>query len=283
MQPALFVDGRNTAYRAIYAGRGNDEFTQQNYHPFVIWMRFARTWIEKFKPKSVHVFWDTPKSQVWRKKILPEYKENRVVPTDDARDITKDLEALEQAAMAVLPTLNVRCYRRETQEADDLIYSGCKVINPDPVIVISSDSDMMQLPWSMRNVTCYEPKLNKIQPTPDISPVQQKALAGDSSDNIDGYRGIGDIKSAAMVRDKKLLMEFLQVRGDKEYRRNLALIDLSYNPSRLTNDLYVQQVMQADLVFNPQGISQLIAQHKIKGLMNEYSRFLGCFRKLGEV
>lgn len=279
MGPALLIDGKNTAYRAIFAGRGNEEFMKNEYHPFVIWMRFVRMWIEKFKPSQIHVFWDCPKADVWRKKVLPEYKDNR----DDnphTAEISDMLKRLEVTALDILPHLNVRLYIRDGQEADDLIYTACRLVTPEKAIVVSSDSDMIQLPWYMPNISCYEPRLNKIVDKPELNPVMQKALIGDPTDNIDGYRGIGEVKSANLLRDPKAMIEFLGVRGDKIYKRNLALIDLSLNPHRISNELYVYKVMAADTVFDKDAIQKCIMAHKIKGLTQEYSRSILPFKNL---
>lgn len=286
MGPALFIDGKNTAYRAIYAGRpqtrgdGAGRPVSRTQHPFVIWMRFARTWLDRFKPSSIHVFWDCPRANVWRRKILPTYKDRD--SDGHTNDIANDLHDLEQTALAFLPHINTHVYYRETQEADDLIYAACRVFTPGKVIVISSDSDMLQLPWHMPHVTCYEPRLNKIQEPAQVDPVMQKALMGDGTDNIDGYRGIGEVKSADLLRDRKALAEFLRVRGDKIYKTNLALIDLSLNPHRLGNELYVQRIMAEDPVFDNGMIQSTILGCKIMGLMQDYSRTILPFKSLGQ-
>lgn len=270
--PALLIDGKNTAYRAVFGGR-ND-----NCHPFVTWLRLTTVWLEKLKPSSVHVFWDCHKQDIWRRKVLEEYKANRGETDPAIRDA---LWSLETVAREVLPWMNIRTYSRDTQEADDLIYSASRALAPNKVIIVSGDSDMTQIPWLMGHVKVFEPRKGEFVDFPEVNPIIQKALTGDNSDNISGYYGIGPVKSRDMMSDPKLLQEFFAIRGDKEFRRNLALIDLSMNPSRISNEMYVYQKLAEPIVFDKGAIVKKIQEHKISGLATDYSRIVVPFKRLG--
>lgn len=281
MALSLFIDGKNTAYRALFASKGNQESTGSGYHPFVVWLRFVRMWIEKFKPTAVHVFWDCPKNEVWRKRLYPKYKDNRD-SNSHLQEVADEMAMMVRVGIELLPYLNTRVYRRDRQEADDLIYSACRVITPEKAIVISSDGDMLQLPWNMAHISCYEPRLNKMLNTPDVSPVMQKALMGDTSDNIEGYRGIGEVKSKQLCLDRRNFAEFLKVKGDLQYKLNSALIDLSLNPHRLNNDLYVQHMLAKPPIYDRDQVVAKIAEYKIRGLHQEFSRVIVPFKLLNE-
>lgn len=268
MGPALFIDGKNTAYRSVFATKNSRS------HPFVSWLRFTNVWINKFRPSSIHLFWDCPKNNVWRKKVLQEYKDNRDGGDTYESEISDKVGSIEHISKEIMPSMNTRIYARDGQEADDLIYSACRLLSPNKVIIISSDSDMIQIPWSMSGIKCYDPRVNQFMEMPTINPVIQKALMGDSTDNVAGYRGIGDVKSGNIARDYKVMAEFLGVRGDKEYRRNVALIDLSMNPARITNELYCLRILASDPVFDKSVIFEKIAELKIAGLNTEYSQLV---------
>ena len=278
--PALLIDSKNTAYRAVFAGMSSDKFKASGYHPFVIWMRFARTWIEQFKPSSIHIFCDCPKESVWRRKIYAEYKDHR--DTEHLRQVDGIIREMEEIILAIMPVMNTRVYKRDTQEADDLIYSACRQITPQKAIIISSDSDMRQIPWFMPNITCFEPRAKIMLETPLVNPAMQKALMGCDTDNVPGYRGIGEAKSRDLLLDRKTLAEFLEIRGDETYRKSLVLVDLSLNPFRLSNELYVQKVLAFEPEFDRSRITQIIIDHKIKGLNQEYVRSIVPFKLIGK-
>ena len=285
METILLIDGKNTAYRALFAARANPDFLKGGVHPFVVWMRFANVWIQKFKPKSVHVFWDCPKDDIWRKRLFMEYKNNRDTMAHYADDVKAEMHRIESAAQALLPYMGARQYIRLAQESDDLIYSACKILTPShqdarKVIVVSSDADFVQLQWSMPHVVAYEPRRAAFVDQPDVSPVVQKSLCGDKSDNIDGYRGIGPVKSRQLAEDPKKLVEFLDAMGDTKFRRNLALVDLSMNPSRMSNELYILRMMAKDVCFDKAKINEISMQHKVVGLMSEYAKFAILLKEL---
>jgi 5'-3' exonuclease len=287
MEHVLLIDGKNTAYRALFAARGNPEFRNSKQHPFVVWLRFAHVWLEKFKPSECHVFWDCPKNDVWRKRVLTEYKDHRETMHHYDDDVQDQMRELISAATDILPHFGVRQYLRPNQECDDLIYAACKCMTPSrtdskKVVVVSSDSDFLQLQWSMPHVVCYLPKDGKLAERPDCDPAVQKALCGDKADNIDGYRGIGPVKSRQLVSDGKKLFEFLDSESidEKKFRRNLALIDLSLNPSTLSNQIFIMRKMAEPVEFNKSEINRLGMEHKVVGLMPEYTRVGVSFKKL---
>ena len=285
MQTILLIDGKNAAYRALFAARGNREFRDSGYHPFVVWLRFAHVWLEEFKPDSVHVFWDCPKDRVWRKRVLDEYKDQRETMMHYDDDVQSDMHNIIDSAEDILPFMGVRQYIRDNQESDDLIYSACRVLTPPKsdtrkVIVISSDSDFLQLQWHMKHVVVYEPKCRKFMDLPDVDPAMRKALAGDRADNIDGFRGIGSVKSRQLLLDSKKLFEFLSVANKKKFKRNLALIDLSLNPFCLSNELYVMQIMSNDVEFNKNSATKMAIKHRVNGFLAEYPSLAVPFKRL---
>ena len=283
MKTSLLIDGKNTAYRSVFAGRGNQEFAV--HHPFAVWLRFTGFWLDKFKPDSVHVFWDCPSKEVWRKKILPEYKAHRQDLPAYTDDVQGELRSLINTAQKVLPYMGMRQYYRTNQECDDLIYSACRILTPSKpnvhkIIVISNDSDFLQLQWSMPHVSVYLPKDRKFAEHPNCNPAIQKALCGDKSDNIEGFRGIGPVKSGKLASDIKQLIEYLDITDARKFKRNLALIDLSANPAHLNNSLYIMRKMSEPVVVDKQQVDKLAMELKIRGLAAEYSRALLALKKL---
>ncbi len=228
--PALFVDARNALYRAIYASKMSARRSghANRYHYFVVFLRQMASWINRYKPSSMHVFWDAPRKTVWRRKALETYKDRS--KSTYVEDISEDLFKTTNIAKAMLKHMGVRQYERAEMEADDLIYAATAVYHPKESVIISTDSDLVQIPFSFKSSVVFDPHKSQVMDVPNYSPVQQKALAGDKSDSIDGYRGIGPVKSKALVSDPVALQEFLTDRGRNIFHRNLLLIDLALVP-----------------------------------------------------
>lgn len=275
-RPLLLIDAKNAVYRAVAATRADR--SDNKYHNFVILLRQFNSWINKYQPESVHVFWDAPRKEVWRRKILPDYKDRS--GKGYMEDISEELEITSNVAKHFLSFMNVRQYARKTMEADDLIYSAVSIMHPQPTVIVSSDSDMVQIPFTFNSCRVYNPfKRIELELT-EVNPVIQKSLIGDTSDNIPGYYGIGPKKSSELVRDPCKLQEFFQISGSEIYYRNLLLIDLSLNPKLLHNKIYIQKKLADPIQFCGKTINESITKYKVHGLLQEYADLVMPYKKL---
>lgn len=275
--PHLLVDIRNVIYRAIYAVKADRRFDVK-YHYFTILLRQLNRQINTYRPKSVHIFWDAPRDSVWRRKCLETYKDRST--SQYVEDISEDLKMTTEVAQAFFSVMGVRQYSCKCMEADDLIYAATSILHPDPSIIMSSDSDMIQIPFTYNSSTQYDPGKKEEIKVPTINPVWQKALIGDKSDCIDGYHGIGPKKSAILLGNRADLQDFLKIKGAKLFYRNLLLIDLSLCPRLLKNKLYVQRRLAEPVVFCSKTINDFIMQYKVNGLLQEYNDLIPPFQKL---
>lgn len=278
--PILLVDGKNCAYRAIYANQ--TPYGPVKYHSLIVMLRFINTWVEKHKPSSVHVFWDAPRHAVWRRRVYEEYKDRQEPELHDERNIKDELVATQNAAKELFQFMNVRQYERKHQEADDLIYAACQTVYPRPTIIVSSDSDFLQIPFSMQNVKLYEPKHHKFFDVPEYNPAVAKALMGDNADCVDGYEQIGPKRSARIAESAEKVQSFLVERGKSPFYRNLLLIDLSLCPDLLANRVYVMKGLVKPIVFDKTEIFKIANAHKVNGLIQEYDKIVLPFKKLGK-
>ena len=266
-KPALLIDARNALYRAIYAVKA-DRRHSIKYHYFVVFLRQLTTWMNKYRPGSVHVFWDAPRNTVWRKLVLEGYK-NRST-SNYVEDISEDLTMTTTVAKQFFKVMGVRQYDRIQMEADDLIYAASINLHPKPSVIVSTDSDMIQIPFLLSSSTVYNPKKQEEALIPKHNPILQKALAGDKADSIDGYYGIGPVKSATLLASDNILQEFLDTNGRRLFQRNMLLIDLSLCPKLLANRIYIQKVMSRAVHFDKDAIDQLINKYKVVGFQTEY-------------
>ena len=278
---SLIIDARNALYRCVYAHKAEVSRGKNiNFipHPLMILLRQIDTWIRYYKPTSVHVVWDVPRSEVWRRQIYPTYKARENNPY--IVDISEDLKSLTFLAETFFSYMNVRQYYKKQMEADDLIYALVAVLHPQKTIVISTDSDMIQLPHRYSSCTLYEPRKEEEVIPPIYNPVILKALKGDKADNILGYHGVGPKKALKLAEDYQLLAKFLSTNDKSIYHRNLLLIDLSLCPKVMSNILYVQSKLAEQIVYNKQVMLESIRTYKITGLHTEFQNLTVQFSNL---
>lgn len=192
------IDGANALFRAYYAlphlsnGRGQ---------PTGALYGFAQMLLKLLKdePDYIAVCLDT-KEPTFRDELYADYKANRKAPPDD---LVEQFPLVEPLIAALgLPSVVLPGY-----EADDCIGTLAKRFAGEgvEVVIVSADKDLMQLVGpgiTMRD----EMKERTIGPAEvrekfGVGPegvVEVLGLAGDSSDNIPGVRGVG-MKTAAKL------------------------------------------------------------------------------------
>jgi len=281
-RPQLNIDGNNVAYRALlgsggYGRRRSSGLTgtaaqvhsrsRSAQQPEIVLLLMLSKWLRRFNPASANVFWDCHGAP-WRRKIAPQYKGTRYSLPHHSAAVQQRLSQLIDNTKAILQFLGVRQYERGGQEADDLIYAACRAMAGGDVVVVSSDSDLQQLAWLLPSVKIYCPGKDKVLDRPKIDPVVQKALCGDSTDNIEGFRGIGQVKSAVLMERADRLYEFIEAVDSAKFKRNLALIDLTANPSYINNYLYVLGVMAQPVQLDKKRAIDVAIERKIVGFMS---------------
>lgn len=276
-KPMLFIDARNALYRSIYASKA-DKRHKIKYHYFVIFLRQLTTWMNRYRPSSVHMFWDAPRSTVWRRMILETYKDRST--STFVEDISEDLAKTTSIAEEFFKVMNVRQYFRRQMEADDLIYAATAYTHPHPSVIVSTDSDMAQIPFIYASSRVYDPKKQEEREIPSYNPVVLKSLVGDKSDSIRGYYGIGPVKGQALLSDRESLEQFLKGNGRKIFKRNMLLIDLSLCPRVFLNRLYVQKVMSQKICFDKSAIIGLANKYKVIGFHGEFVNLTAPFMDL---
>lgn len=235
----------------------------------------------KFKPSSIHVFWDAPRATVWRRNVLPGYKDRASTETPGSdRDIGAELAEFQKVAMEYLPLIGIRQYHQKTQEADDLIYAACRASAPKSTIIISSDCDFTQIPFMMSHVHQFDPRTGQFMEKAKNNPVIKKSLMGDTSDKIKGYMGIGPVKSETISESSVKIQEFLTNAGSHPFITNMLMIDLSLSPHVLANQLYVTRVMARPIVFDKDAAISAISSNKLYGLFEDFSKVVMPLKEL---
>lgn len=217
MKKILLLDANNLIYRARYSAKYAREGDAAIVYSF---FRSLRPLIEKFEPDTCYFVRDGAPSD--RLDILPEYKKNRVREHDnDFFTQKKEIEELVDSSFPI-----VVC-RDAALEADDLIaYLVLETHKHDECVIISSDTDFVQLLQEHNNCQLYNPITKKMRLAPEYDYLTWKSLRGDGSDNISGIPRVGDKTAAKLALDEKELRSFLNKNEiNKEiYERNRSLI-----------------------------------------------------------
>ena len=274
----LLVDARNAIYRAVYAVRA-DHRPGVKYHYFVALLRQMTNWMNRLRPTSVSVCWDAPRATVWRRAALQTYKDRS--DSNYVEGLAEDITLTTEVAREFFRVMNVRQLSRKQMEADDLLYAAVSVLHPKKSIIVSTDSDMVQIPYRFSSCSVFHPVEMEEVPVPCCNPAHLKALMGDNADSIDGYYGIGPKKGQALLENPTDLQEFLKLKGAKTFHLNLLLIDLGMCPRILANTLYAQRALAEPVTFDKGEINKLIMQHKVNGLQQEFADLVLPFKNLG--
>ena len=158
---------------------------------------------ECFDPDFMIFARDVSRVKTFRRKLYPDYKAQRK-PTDP--DILTQIKIAQQ----LVALLGFTIIENETYEADDLIGMTSRLAeaNGMDAMIISSDRDMYQLVtdhtfvMSPRNSDLITPEfmIKKYQLTPNQW-IDLKILQGDTSDNIPGVRGIGNVTAMSLMHE----------------------------------------------------------------------------------
>lgn len=213
----LLIDGTNLFIRSFCAVPSMDD-DGNSIGGIIGFLKSLGLAIRTFKPTRCIVVFDGKGGSQRRRKLYPQYKQNRKPPIrlNRAYDTTTDQQEQENmkwqliVLIELLECLPVTIMALDNVEADDVIAHSSHLVNAEggTSIIYSTDKDFLQLVSD--NVKVYNPVKKK---TFDVQQVLNdygihpihfqlfRALNGDTSDNIKGISGVGE------ARLKKLLPE----------------------------------------------------------------------------
>ena len=180
--------------------------THENVSTEIIlgFMLQVRSLAKRFETDRFVFGWDSRKS--FRKQIFPAYKENRVVVTRTEQEVELNRlfrRQFDELRINVLNDLGFSNNFIQTgMEADDIVATIVQQNWENSTIIVTVDSDLYQVlnknnfMWNPRTKKKYY--LDNFVVDFNIAPFQWstvKAIAGDTSDNINGIDGVG-VKNA---------------------------------------------------------------------------------------
>ncbi len=233
MRRVLIVDGHNIFIRCLIAV----PLLDSNGEPVggtVGALRSLAGVIRDQRPTDVVFVWDGEGGSTRRRGLFAEYKAGRKVHLNRAYDFgesnddhIRNFHRQRDLLVECLRLLGVPQVCVPELEGDDVIaFLSVNVYSDEEKVILSSDRDMLQLIGPLCSVYSPSKKVlytqGSVLASDGVRPenmVYLRALVGDSSDNIDGIRGIGPKKAVAMypeLRDQTLdLQSFLKAIGDR--------------------------------------------------------------------
>ena len=199
MFKTLIIDGPYLAHRshgAPYLLTTKDGRNATMIHSF---MRTLNSLRKQLNPNHIILAWESPNTPSRRREQSPSYKPSTGINPEYITQL-KDLQKL-------LYLLNIPQYNSPRNEADDVIASYIKTIQPtEQVVIFTVDKDIMQL--INENCQVYDGKefydVNKVKQKFGVKPNQIPdllAIAGDKADNIQGLNGIGFKKASNIINE----------------------------------------------------------------------------------
>lgn len=217
----LLIDAYNMIHRCRFRfGGGKDDL--EGWTLFYNFNRLIKATIEEYNPDKMYFVLDG--KPVQRLEKFAEYKGNRKKNLDDPEEV-KYWENFRRQKREVVSfikeSLPVYLVSHPGQEADDLIYylAKYKCQPEDDVIIVSSDTDFIQVINELENVRLYNPIAKKWRNKTEYDYVSWKAMVGDKSDNIPGVPRVGKVTAEKILKNGTL-NERLQ---DNKFRDNYQL------------------------------------------------------------
>ncbi len=207
MKKIILVDGNNLLFRSYYATaysgsllKNSKGFPTNALYGFIGMMNKI---IHEEQPQYIAVAFDIGKN--FRKEKYDFYKEGR-------KKTPEELHMQEPYARKILSAMGIPYFELAPYEADDIIGTFARMVEEDPDFVgtiISSDRDLLQLVSPQLDMKLLKQKdyirydvatFQKDYGMDPIKIIDLKGLAGDSSDNIPGVRGIGEKTALTLLQ-----------------------------------------------------------------------------------
>jgi 5'-3' exonuclease len=179
--------------------------------------RNLRAIIDEFKPhKCFFVLEGHPQ---FRYDLYPEYKANRIIKTASKKDTYEKFNNSKREIIRLLNHLPITRARASAYECDDVIATLCENMKDESLIIISNDSDYIQLlQRDYRSCKIYNSIKKEFMKAPDYPYVAWKSLNGDKSDNIKSL--LTPKKAVNVITNPSLFKEFM---SNEENRSNFSI------------------------------------------------------------
>jgi DNA polymerase-1 len=233
MKKLLLIDGHALIFRSYYAFLRRPMINSKGTDTSILF-GFTKTILElliKERPTHFAVAFDPP-AKTFRHEMFPDYKANRSETPDQ-------IKAALEPLIEMMEAISVPVLMKEGFEADDVIGTIALKASQEgfSVYMVTPDKDYGQLVSD--TVFQYKPGKNggdaeilskdDICKTYDIEDPKQVidilTIWGDSSDNIPGVRGIGEVSSKKLINKYKSVDNIYNSLGELPEKQKVAFED----------------------------------------------------------
>lgn len=248
----ILFDATNLLHRTYHSSKKS---TYTNAHIFYF-LKGIKDVVEKFESNDLYFCWDSSdefERENFRYTLIPEYKGHR--DRTEAEEIHQYDEKLYEL-ISLLGGINLFPRR---MEGDDIIAWLClEKFKNEPKVLVSVDKDFYQLINKVENLKIYSPikkilieedNFKDIVGLPSKDFLKFKILQGDSSDNVKGIYGVGEVRGKKYAQDWSNYLETLTEDQKKVLAINLKIMDLTKGYSHYEGEIqyYEDQLIENDL------------------------------------
>lgn len=262
----LFLDAYNLIYRSLSGFKSGENYVVYNF------FRSVRPLIEKHNPDKVYfVLEGDPR---FRNELADgSYKGNR---KSQGQSFHRQKAAIINIVKTCMPFSTAR---HPDLECDDTIatLSVKHAKQGDTCVIVSSDSDFIQLLNLNLPIEIYHPIKKIFIETPDYDYVMWKALRGDATDNIPGIPGVGDKTAHKLMNDSNKLSSMLSISENRViFERNLNLIRLV----DFSNDMSAMELSSGNKDFD--GLKKIFEEFEFNSMLKEktWEKYVNTFKRL---
>ncbi len=221
----------------------------------------------------------------WRRDFFPLYKANRKKAREENKqniDWKSLFDVIENIRIEIEENLPYKVVTLDGCEADDIIGVICKNYNSEPILIVSSDKDFVQL-QKYKNIHQWSPLTKKF--LKDNKPEHQLRaliLKGDRSDGVPNILSRDDVLVEGL-RQKPLSKKKLEswINGNPEelfegevlrnYKRNETLIDLARIPESI--QINIKTRYESEQYTGRDRMLNYFIKHRLKELTNSIQEF----------
>jgi 5'-3' exonuclease len=185
--------------------------------PIFNFFRNLRPIIEMFSPEKC--FFVLEGHPQFRYDLFADYKANRIIKQASRKEDLDKFHKAKNEIVRLIQLLPITTCRATQYECDDVIGSLCNNLKDEELVILSNDSDYIQLlQRGYKSCRIYNPIKKEFMASPDYPYVAWKSLNGDKSDNIPAL--LSPKKALNTVTSPDKFKSFLNV---EENRANFSV------------------------------------------------------------